>query len=92
MNEYLSSIDVSVLWTGSDTRSGIDYYEIKLDDGDFVKVGESTYYKYLGIAEGKHSVYIRCMDIAGNVNELATTFYIDITTRNIFTKTPGSKT
>ncbi len=72
--------DVSVTWSGSDSRtgdSGIDYYARKLDDGSYVKDGTSTSHTYTSLSDGTHTVYIRAYDNVGNYNTDSVSFEVD---------------
>lgn len=48
----------------TDKTSGVDHYELKVDDGKFVKVPNS--YQLPSITSGKHIVYVKAVDKAGN--------------------------
>ena len=63
---YLSVSNLVVSWSGSDTASGIDYYEIKLDNGEWIYVGLDTSYIFKDIDEGEHIILIKAVDKAGN--------------------------
>ena len=58
--------DITVEWTGSDNY-GIDHYEVKLDDGSWIDVGTDTSYTFSGVSEGDHTVYVKAVDLAGNI-------------------------
>lgn len=58
--------DITVEWTGSDNY-GIDHYEVKLDDGSWIDVGTDTSYTFSGVSEGSHTVYVKAVDLAGNI-------------------------
>jgi len=51
-------------YSTTDKTSGISHYEVKLDNGQFVKVGNS--YQIPSISSGKHIVYVKAVDKAGN--------------------------
>lgn len=53
-----------IAFTASDTTSGIDHYELKVDDGDWVKVENP--YKLPKISSGKHTIFVKAVDKAGN--------------------------
>jgi len=67
---------VTVEWTGSEGGSGIDHYEIKIDDGSWIDVGTDTNYTFTGLSEGDHTVYVRAFDIAGNFGADSVSFTI----------------
>lgn len=51
-------------YSTTDKTSGVDHYELKVDDGKFVKVPNS--YQLPSITSGKHTVYVKAVDKAGN--------------------------
>ena len=59
---------VTVTWTGSDVPSGIDHYEVALDDGWPVDVGTATTYSFHALPPGVHSFEVDAYDVAGNSN------------------------
>ena len=65
-NTYLSVTDLTVEWSGSDSGSGIDHYEVKLDNAAWVNVGTDTSYTFTSISEGQHVIVVKAVDKAGN--------------------------
>ncbi|MFP3871828.1 MAG: InlB B-repeat-containing protein [Candidatus Aenigmatarchaeota archaeon] len=61
-------------WTGSDEVSGIDYYEVKLDDGDWEE--EDVDITLSNLEEGDHTIQVRAVDHAGNVGEDSVSFEV----------------
>jgi len=53
-------------WQGADSLSGIDHYEVKIDDGLWVNVDTSTSYHFSDLQDGWHTYYVRAYDRAGN--------------------------
>ncbi len=58
--------DISVSWSGSDTTSGIDHYEIKLDSNSWINVGTNTTYTFSNLPDGNHQIGVKAVDKAGN--------------------------
>lgn len=76
-NGYESSY-INVQWTGSDSGSGIDYYEIKKDsESSWTYKGTSTSHTYSSLSHGSHTVYVKAWDNAGNSNTDSVTFDVD---------------
>jgi len=69
--------DVLVSWTGSDSGSGIDHYEVRLDAGSFVPVTSELTHTYQGVPDGLHSVTVKAVDVAGNMREETVTFRVN---------------
>ncbi|MCD6490988.1 MAG: right-handed parallel beta-helix repeat-containing protein, partial [Candidatus Korarchaeota archaeon] len=65
-NSYLSCSNLVVAWVGNDSGSGIDHYEIKLDNGGWINVGTATNHTFINIAEGTHTVIVKAIDKANN--------------------------
>jgi hypothetical protein len=61
-----TSSTLRVTWSGSDDASGIDHYEVKIDDRDFKDVGMETSRRFNGVGDGSHTVVVRAVDVAGN--------------------------
>ncbi len=51
-------------FNATDKTSGIDHYELKLDDGKFATIPQP--YQLPKITSGKHTVYVKAVDKAGN--------------------------
>ena len=75
--------DVTVSWEAVDATSGIDRFEVSIDDGIFftVEMRRST---TLRLADGPHTVRIKAIDVAGNPSMALLVFQIDT---NIFSPT-----
>jgi hypothetical protein len=73
----LTSSTVTVTWTGSDSGSGINYYETRIDSGSWVNKGTSTSHTYTGVANGTHTVDVRAWDNAGNSAMDSVTFSVN---------------
>ena len=76
-NSYHTQNSVKVEWKGSDIGIGIDHYEIKLNNGKWIDLGEATSYTFSSIAEGKYTAYLKCEDTLGNVNLTSVSFTVD---------------
>ena len=61
-------------WIGSDSGSGIDKYEVKLDSGTWINTGTAISHTFNGINIGSHTVYVRATDKAGNSKEQQVNF------------------
>lgn len=74
-NSVLNTSTVKIVWNSSDD-DGIDYSEIKLDDGSWINVGNATEHTFYNLSDGKHTVYIRTFDTRGNYNTSLVVFNI----------------
>lgn len=71
--------DVTVRWNGDDDTSGIDYYEVRMDGGQWIYVGTNESYEFTSISEGTHTVEVRAVDLAGNEIVESRDFEVDAT-------------
>lgn len=75
----VESSKLTVTWIGSDADSGIDHYEVKLDEGAWINVGNNTSYNFTELDDGSHTVYVKAVDKAGNSVEHSVDFTVDTT-------------
>ncbi len=68
--------DVLVEWEGQDELSGIDFYEIRINDGDWIRVDELERYEFTDLKNGRHTVDVRAWDEAGNSNTVSVDFSV----------------
>jgi hypothetical protein len=74
--ENLLSSEVTVEWSGSDTLSGIDHYEVKLDSGGWIYKGVFTTHTFEDFTPGSHTSYVKAVDGAGNEAEDSKSFIV----------------
>ncbi|NHJ86068.1 MAG: hypothetical protein FK734_11445, partial [Asgard group archaeon] len=70
-----------IAWTGSDSGSGIAYYEVRIDSGTWINKGTSTTHTFT-VADGSHSADVRAWDNAGNSNTDSVNFIVDSSQQN----------
>ena len=80
---------VTVTWTGSDNTSGIDHYEVRIDNGSWINVGMNTSHTFTGLSEGNHTVNVKAVDKAGNENTDSALFTIKSSTQGQDTDNDG---
>lgn len=73
---------LEVDWNGTDDI-GVERYEIRIDDGEFIDANQSFSYVLTDLDEGDHTVQIRVWDLAGNSNITSISFEIDLTAPTI---------
>ena len=77
ITSHVNDSSAIVFWTITDDTSGVDYYEISLDDGADVRYDNMTTWISMDhLADGNHTLVVRAYDLAGNV--LVTTFVFDV--------------
>ena len=72
-----SGSNVVVSWIGSDSGSGIDHYEVRLDGGASVRVASGITHTFVGVADGLHTVTAKAVDVVGNTHEETLTFRVN---------------
>ena len=75
--DYFNESNVVVNWTGFDNTSGVDHYQIQIDDGSWINSGFATNYTFESLSDGEHIVRINAFDNAGNGNISSVLFIID---------------
>ena len=75
LNEYLNKTRVMISWNGSDNY-GIKYYEVSIDNSTWKNIGNDTNIT-LNLKDGKHTIKIKAIDYASNINITMESFYID---------------
>jgi len=71
---------VTASWSSVETGSGIDRYEVRLDDGAFVSVGKDRSCVFEDLANGRHTVTVKAVDVAGNEREESVEFTVNADT------------
>lgn len=80
-DSHLRTDKVTVTWQGTDSISGIDHYEVRIDDSLWIDVDSSTSYQFADLNDGEHTIHVKAVDRAGNTVEAATSVN---TTADIF--------
>lgn len=77
--EIFAVNDTTVEWDKSDGGTGIWWYEVSVDGGDWINVSDDTSYELSGLDDGEHGVEVKAVDEAGNENTSSVTFTVDTT-------------
>ncbi|NHJ84958.1 MAG: hypothetical protein FK734_05820 [Asgard group archaeon] len=72
----------TIVWSGSDSGSGINYYEVRIDGGTWINKGSSTSHTF-SVADGSHTAEVRAWDVAGNYATDDVTFTVDSSQSNV---------
>jgi|GEM_PF-4294065 len=75
---HVSVSPVTVIWTVEDDISGISGVYFRKGDDDYVKVASDRYIMS-GLGEGRHTIYLKVEDGAGNRKVVSSTFTVDRT-------------
>jgi parallel beta-helix repeat protein len=82
----------SISWQGIDDYAGIQYFEVKIDDGVFGNIGLGNLCSFGGLTDGRHIVTVKAVDKAGNENTATRTLYIDANAPVVNIVTPENHT
>jgi len=77
-NTYFNSKSISIEWSGSDSISGLNHFEVKIDNEPWFGVGLSTFHTIQSVSEGKHTVSVKAIDNIGNTNEASVNIVVDL--------------
>ncbi len=73
----IKSSTLTASWSGEDETSGIDHYEIKLNDGSWIDTGKNTAYTFTGVSDGNHVLNVKATDGANNSRQIQIRFSVD---------------
>lgn len=73
----IKSSSITIDWTGSDTGSGIDLYEIRHDNGEWINVGMDTTYTFTALSDGSHTAEVRAIDKTGKSQVVSISFTVN---------------
>ncbi|MFP4608333.1 MAG: Ig-like domain-containing protein, partial [Candidatus Aenigmatarchaeota archaeon] len=88
-NQYIDHDEVTVEWNATDNTTGIDYFEVRLDGGNWIDVGTDTNYTFSNLDDGEHTVDVKAWDKAGNNHVESVTFTVDTTPPSVSVDEPG---
>jgi alpha-tubulin suppressor-like RCC1 family protein len=70
---------IELSFSAEDETSGIDYYELSLDGGQFFSATSPYYWNVGTVTDGEYIVVVRAVDNAGNTATAQTIVYLDKT-------------
>ena len=82
---------ITVTWSGSDSTTGIDHYEI-YDNGNAVDTNipaSQTSYTLTGLGDGSHTIEVRAVDGAGNTGSDSVSITVDTTAPTVTITSPS---
>ncbi len=74
--EVLNKDTLTVEWNYSDTPSGMNHFQIRINEGDWNQVSEFREYDFTRLSDGRYTVEIRAVDNAGNIGNETIVFEI----------------
>ncbi|MFP4608104.1 MAG: helix-hairpin-helix domain-containing protein [Candidatus Aenigmatarchaeota archaeon] len=79
---------ITIEWEGGDELSGIDRYEIRLDESAWTDVGARTSHDFDDLNEGEREIEVRAIDSVGNRAKDSISFMIDTTPPSVEIENP----
>ena len=61
----VKSPSCTIGWTSTDTGSGIDHHEVRLDNGAWTEIGTANNYTFTALGDGRHELSVKAVDKAG---------------------------
>jgi len=84
-NSTFGGSELVIKLKASDDRSGLLGLEYKLDNGSFIAINTWTAtLKLTDVQNGNHTITLRAVDMAGNINESSLHFSVNIKNRELF--------
>lgn len=87
-DSILKSPNVTVAWGSEDAASGVDYFEVKVDEETWIKVENAMAYEVRGLSNGDHVAYVKASDNAENSREVSIHFKVDTTAPSVSILSP----
>ncbi|MFP4050958.1 MAG: Ig-like domain-containing protein [Thermoplasmata archaeon] len=88
-NTLMANKTITVNYNGSDNISGLNHYEINVDDDNWISTGLNDSY-VLNLSDGTYEITVRAVDNAMNTNSTSIIIHIDTTAPNLNITSPGN--
>ncbi|UCH89076.1 MAG: hypothetical protein JSV49_00040, partial [Thermoplasmata archaeon] len=82
-SSWTQNTQPEITFSATDANSGVDHYEVKVDDGTFST--QTSPYTLPELSDGTHTITVRAIDIAGNNEDETVEVYIDTSVPESFT-------
>lgn len=86
-----TSPSITVEWEGEDSVSTIYKYQVRLDNKMWIDLDDDNIIEFEDLSNGKHTVYVRAWDFAGNSIKENRAFTVDATAPTVVSYTPRGK-
>jgi hypothetical protein len=86
-DSWYNTTALNATWTASDSGSGIAYFRVSLDKGQWIN-GTNEYQMLNGLTNGQHTIEVRAYDKAGNYNDTALLFNVEMIKPKLTITTP----
>jgi hypothetical protein len=68
---------ITVAWSGFDELSGVDHYEVLLDENPWINAATNTTYTFSQLSDGIHKIDVKVIDKAGNHKQARIVFSVN---------------
>jgi len=75
-DSHIESAEVVITWNGQDAGSGIDHYEVRLDESTWINVGTATSFTFTGLSDGTYKVEVKAIDKTLNSSIASVNFIV----------------
>ncbi len=90
--EIITKDSVNISWLGFDWYSGIDHYEVRLDEEEWIDTGTTKEYTFSDLTDSSHTITVKAFDLAGNTNSSSITFIVDTEAPSVSITSPENET
>lgn len=87
-NTLTAETTVVVTWNGSDSGSGIQMYEVRIDSGAWMDLGLNTSHTFTGLLSGSHRVTVNATDNVSMTTIESIVFVVDDTPPDVTITSP----
>ena len=87
-NSFLDSSSVLAEWNSTDSVSGLDHFEIRMDGGTWLNMGISENHTFTSLSDGEHVFEVKAIDNTKNIMLSSVKFSIDATAPTIVDNSP----
>jgi len=87
-NTLTAEPTVVVTWNGSDSGSGIQMYEVRIDSGAWMNLGLNTSHTFTGLLSGSHRVAVNATDNVSMTTTESVVFVVDDTPPDVTITSP----
>lgn len=74
--DWTDATTAEIVWSATDTGSGVDHCEVALDDGAYTVQTSPYTLSLTGLAGGAHVVRVKAIDLAGNATVVSATAHV----------------
>ena len=89
VNSYTDLTSTTVVWSGSDSLSGVQGYQYSMDGAAWSSLSLGVSQGFTGLAEGDHTARVKATDNAQNFRVVSITVHVDLTAPTLTISSPS---